>query len=339
MSGASLDTLSVRQVAARKPRRGASGWGAFALRRLGGLLLSVGLLVVLTFLIIPLLPGDPAIAILGTDATAESVAALRERLGLDNPLHVQFLDYLRGIVTFDLGESFRFRTPVAETIATKLPYTLQLALPAILVVIVVAVPLGMAVGVLTRGGRRPWLAGLFGTIAGLFASFPAYVVATLLIIVFAIGLRMLPAGGASTTSALVLPVAALALGPTFAVARVVRQETYTVLEQDFMRTARGHRLDAARLYLAHALPNLLSSTLTLIGLILAGLLGGAIVIETVFSYPGLGNEVVQAIIYKDYPVIQGVILVIGALAIAINLLIDIVLGIIDPRTLGSGTRG
>ena len=127
---------------------------------------------------------------------------------------------------------------------------------------------------------------------------------------------------------------ALAVGPTFAVTRVVRQETATVLQQDFMRTAKGHRLKTARLYLVHALPNLMTSTLTLAGLILAGIVGAAVIIENVFNYPGLGSEIVQAIIYKDYPMVQGIILVIGTLAIVVNLIIDVILGLIDPRTLG-----
>ncbi|PRI12670.1 peptide ABC transporter permease [Leucobacter massiliensis] len=313
-----------------------SDWAVFAVRRLGGLVLSFAVLVVGVFLIVPLIPGDPAVAMLGSNATPEAIAALRERLGLDQPLWLQFLDFVGGLFRGELGTSFRYGVPVTEIIGTKLPYTALLALGSIAVVILVAIPLGMTVGVLTRGGRRGALSTVFGAVAGFLASFPAYVAGTLLVIVFAIGLRVLPAGGVDSPGFWVLPIAALALGPTFAVARVVRQETYTVLQQDFMRTARGKRLGAIRLYVVHALPNLMTSTLTLTGLILAGLIGGTVIIESVFSYPGLGLEVVQSIIYKDYPTIQGIILVIGALAILINLLIDVVLGVIDPRTLGGG---
>ena len=334
MSGAELTSLADAPALGIRRRFTRSSWGGFALRRLGGLILSLALLAILTFLIVPLIPGDPAIAILGPDATPASLAAMREKLHLDLPLWTQFGLYIQGLVTFDLGESFRYGSPVTTTILTKLPYTATLAFGAIAVVILVAIPLGMLIGVLTRGGRRPALATAFGAIAGFLASFPAYVVATLLIIVFAIGLHILPAGGASGTGAFVLPIAALALGPTFAVARVVRQETFDVLQQDYIRTARGRRIRAARLYLRHALPNLMASTLTLTGLILAGLLGGAVIIETVFGLPGLGMEVVQAIIYRDYPVIQGIVLTIGTIAIVINLIIDILLGLIDPRTLG-----
>ena len=315
-----------------------SPWGSFAVRRVGGLILSVSFLILLTFAIVPLIPGDPAIAILGPGATAESIALMREKLNLDTPLVQQFGTYLQGLSSFDLGTSFRYQTPVLSTIFTKLPYTATIAFGSIAVVLVVAIPLGMTVGVLTRGGRRPVIGTAFGAIAGFFASFPAYVAATILILVFAIWLKVLPPGGSAGPTTFVLPIAALALGPTFAVARVVRQETYGVLQQDFVRTARGHRISNARLYIRHALPNLMASTLTLTGLILSGLLGGAIIIETVFSLPGLGLEVVQAIIYRDFPVIRGIVLTIGLIAIFINLLIDVVLGLIDPRTLGASSH-
>ncbi|MCP1415753.1 ABC transporter permease [Paenarthrobacter sp. A20] len=314
-------------------------WVDFAVRRLGGVLLSLVMLVVLTFLIVPLIPGDPARAVAGTDASAETVAKLRAQMGLDEPLGVQFLDFVGGLLHFDLGTSFRFNDSVSLLIAAKLPYTAQLAFAAIVLVLLLAVPLGMATGILTRGGRKRWLDMLFGNTAGFLASLPGYVTATLFILCFAILIPVFPAGGADTLSALVLPTVALALGPACAVARVVRQETATVLEQDFMRTARGRRLPPLRLYLRHALPNLLTSTLTLTGLILASLLGGAIIIETVFNYPGLGNEIIQAIIYRDYPVIQGIILVVGLIATLLNILVDVILGIIDPRTLGAKTHG
>ena len=224
-----------------------SAWGAFALRRLGGLVLSLALLILMTFLMVPLIPGDPAIAILGPGATAESIAIMHQRLHLDVPLWNQFTIYLQGLGSFDLGSSFRYSTPVVATIFTKLPYTAAIAFGSIAVVIVVAIPLGMAIGVLTRGGRRPVLGTAFGAVAGFLASFPAYVAATILILVFAIWLKALPPGGAAGPATFVLPIAALALGPTFAVARVVRQETFGVLQQDFVRTARGRRITATRL--------------------------------------------------------------------------------------------
>ncbi len=330
-----MTTHAIRTM--QEPSRGLrllSGWPGYLLRRLGGLVLSFALLALGAFLIVPLLPGDPAAAMLGTNATPDSIAALRERLHLDAPMWEQFGNFVGGIFTGNLGTSFRYGTPVMDSIAGKLPYTANLALTAIVVVLIVAVPLGMLIGVLTRGGRRPGLAVTFGAAAGFLASVPGYVLGTILIVVFAIWLKALPAAGATEATSSVLPVLALAVGPTFAVTRVVRQETATVLQQDFMRTAKGHRLKTARLYLVHALPNLMTSTLTLAGLILAGIVGAAVIIENVFNYPGLGSEIVQAIIYKDYPMVQGIILVIGTLAIVVNLIIDVILGLIDPRTLG-----
>ncbi|MEH0633518.1 ABC transporter permease [Streptomyces bottropensis] len=331
-----LPAAAVRQV----PRlRLGGGWAGFAVRRAGGLLMSMLLLVVVTFLIVPLLPGDPARAIAGTNTSPATLAAIRERLGLDEPMATRFVHYLGDIASGRLGTSFRFDTPVADIVSTRLPYTVQLVIPAVLLSLLIAVPLGMAVGVLTRDGRRRRLGVGFGTVAGLLASAPVYVVATLLIVLFSISLGLLPSGGATTPSALVLPIAALCIGPAFAIARVVRQETGSVLAQDYMRTARGHRLGSVRLHLRHALPNLVTSVLTLSGLVLTSLLGGTIILENVFTYPGLGTEVVQAIIYKDYPVIQGIILVVGMLALLVNLLVDVVLGIVDPRTLDGGRRG
>src|SRR3569833_1120984 len=316
-----------------------TGWAGFAARRLVGLALSLALLAIGAFLIVPLIPGEPAVAILGPNATRESIEALRERLGLNEPISTQFAHYVSGLFHGDLGTSYRYRIPVTQIIAAKFPYTAPLALTAIAIVLIAAIILGMTVGVLTRGGRRRALGTVFGTVAGFFAALPSYVTGALLVMLCAITWKLFPAGGADAPGVLVLPITALALGPTFAVARLVRQETHQVLQQEFMRTARGHRLPTARIYLVHVLPNLLTSTLTLAGLVLSSLVGGAVVIETVVNYPGLGLEEVQAIIYKDYPVIQGIILVIGSLAIAINLLIDVILGLIDPRTLGGRGNG
>jgi peptide/nickel transport system permease protein len=225
---------------------------------------------------------------------------------------------------------------VSSIIATKLPFTAELAVLGILLVLLVSIPAGMLVGIITRGGRRKWLDVSFGMLTGFFQAVPQFVIATMLVVVFAIILKVLPAAGAANLSSLILPVVGLSVAPICSIARVVRRETSTVLEQDYLRTARGWRLPPLRLYARHALPNLMTTTLTLAGLILAGMLGGAIIIENVFNWPGLGKEIVTAIVNKDYPVIQGIILVLGFLAIILNLLVDVILGIIDPRTLGGG---
>jgi len=342
-----LDTISAlpgspepgsAPAAAGRAPHGHSPWLSFAIRRGGGILLSGGLLIVVTFFMVPLIPGDPAVAVAGADATKVQIDAIRESLGLNLPLGTRFIDYLTGIFTGHLGESFAYHQSVASIIATKLPFTATLAACGIIIVLIVSIPLGMLVGILTHGSRNRWLDVGFGTLTGFFQAVPQYVMATILVVIFGITLAVLPVAGAGSPASIVLPVAALSIAPICSVSRVVRRETATVLEQDFMRTARGHRLAAVRLYARHALPNLLTTALTLSGLVLSGMLGGAIIIETVFSWPGLGREVIAAIVNKDYPVIQGIILVLGAMAIVINLLIDIVLGAIDPRTLGGKTH-
>ncbi|ALJ20415.1 peptide ABC transporter permease [Microbacterium sp. No. 7] len=305
------------------------------MRRAATLLVSVLALVVVTFLIVQLIPGDPAISIAGPDASPERVAQIRAELGLDLPVWRQFLDYAAGLLAGDLGDSFSWGVPVSTIIANRIPYTLTLALVSMAVVLVVAIPAGLAVTVLTRGGRRRGLDLAFGAITGLFSAVPGYVTATLLVVVFAIAVPLLPpayTAGAGWRG-LVLPVVALSLGATCTLARVVRRDSAAALELDYIRTARGWRLPAPRIYLRHLLPNVITATLTLSGLLLSGMFAGAVVVEVVFAWPGLGSAVVKAIVSRDYPVIQGIVLVVGVLAMLVNLVVDVLLGTIDPRSL------
>jgi peptide/nickel transport system permease protein len=311
-------------------------WAAFAMKRAGGLVLSFVVLTVVTFLIVPLIPGDPAVVAAGDGATAEQIERVRISLGLDQPLLSQFFGYFGGVLRGDLGVSFISGESVAAVIASRFPYTAEIALLAIFLVLVIAVPLGMTVAILTRGGRMQWLDTVFNVLTGLFYSLPQYVMATFLVVVFAVTLGWFPAGGAATLSSLVLPTVALMLGPTCTIARIVRREAAVVLDKDYVRTARGWRLTPARTHLRYVLPNLVTTTLTLSGLILAAQLGGAVVIETVFAWPGLGHGIVTAILNRDYPVIRGTILVLGMLATFIVLIVDVLLAVIDPRNLGGG---
>lgn len=321
----------------RTGSRGLSPWGQFAIKRGIGLIMTVVVLVLLTFFIVRLIPGDPAVSAAGSDATPAQVEVVRKQLGLDVPLPQQFINYVSGLLHGDLGQSFSLRGSVTSVVFARLPFTAGIAFIAMALVLVVAVPLGMAVGVATRGGRRRWLDTIFGFGTGLIAAIPSYVMATFLVLIFAITFTLFPPAYSRVhpATSFILPVLGLAIGPICIVARVVRRETSVVLEQDFMRTARGWRLRGARLYAKYALPSLMTSTLTLSGLILTSMLGSAIIIETVFGWPGLGLGIVQAIINKDYPVIQGIILVLGILAALLTLFVDILLGLIDPRTLGS----
>ncbi|PSL00329.1 peptide/nickel transport system permease protein [Murinocardiopsis flavida] len=311
-------------------------WPAFLLRKAAELLLAMVALVVITFAIAHLIPGDAARVVAGVDATAEQVEDTRARLGLDRPLAAQFWDYLSGVLTADLGESFRTGQPVSEVIANRLPFTASIALFGIALTLGVSLALGLAVAGLTRGNRNPWLDSAFGWATGVVLALPVYVIGAVLIVVFAVNWGVLPAAGADSLYSYVLPTIAIALGPIASMSRLVRREAAVVLEQDYMRTARGRRISTFRQYAKHAVPNLLASTLTLSGLILAGMIGGAIIIESVFAWPGLGRAVVDSIIERDYPMTRGIILTVGAVAVALNTAIDIILALVDPRTLRAG---
>lgn len=304
-------------------------WGAYLVRRLAGLIAVAVTLVAGTFLMVQLIPGDPARVVVGSDATPSDVDRARHELGLDQPLLTQFGTYTGHLLRGDMGTSFQTQEPVAEIIGGRLPFTAEIALIAVLVVLVLAVPLGLAAA--ARGSRRT--DGTFTFVTGTVGATPEYIIGTLLVLGFAIKLGWFPAAGAETVSSMVLPVAALVLPATCVMARIVRSEATHVLTQDYMRTARSRRLPPLRLYARHALPNLLTATLTLGGLILAGLLGGTVVVESVFAWPGIGQRVVEALLVRDYPVIQGCVLVLGLLAALLNLVVDIVLALLDPRTL------
>ncbi len=325
--------------AVQRPSRAMNPWLSFAIRRGASLIVTFLALVVVSFLIVQLIPGDPAFAIAGANADLADVERVRQELGLDLPLAQQFTTYMAQVLSGDLGTSFIYRQPVATVILSRLPFTATIAVAGIVTVLLIAIPLGMLVGLLTRGGRRTWLDTGFGVVTGFLDSIPGYIVATFLVVLFALGVGIFPVlppaySTRMVAESFVLPVAALAIGPICTVSRVVRRETAVVLENDYMRTARGWRLPAHKHYVKWALPNLLTTTLTLSGLIFSGMIGGAIVIESVFALPGLGTGIIKAILDRDYPVIQGMVIVIGMIAAAINLLVDIVLGLIDSRNLG-----
>ncbi len=316
----------------------AGAWRRFLLRRAGGLVVNLALLVLVTFLIVQLIPGDPATAIAGENATLAQVELVRTQLGLDQPVIVQLGQYLLGVVQGDFGDSFRYRVPSLDVVGAAVPYTMTITVVSVVLLLVIGIALGMAVGVATRGDRRRWLDLAFTGATGVISSVPTYVFATGLVVVFAVTLRILPPAYSPAYdfgTAAILPIAALTIGGACSVARIVRRETAVILEQDYMRTARGWRLPALSLYAKHMLPNLLTTALTLAGIILTALLGSALITEAVFAWPGLGGVIVQAIaIDKDYPVIRAAVFVIGLISLVITLVIDIVLGLLDPRTLG-----
>ncbi|TGD30272.1 ABC transporter permease [Brevibacterium sp. S22] len=314
----------------------ANEWTVFAMRKAAELIAAFFALIILTFAIVHLIPGDAARVVAGIDATPDQVAQTRTDLGLDQPILTQFWSYFSGVLTGDLGDSFRTHQPVVDAIASRLPFTLSIAALGIVITLVVSLALGLTVAGLTRGNRNQWLDTAFGWSTAVVLALPVYVIGAILIVVFAVSLGVLPAAGASSLVSYVLPTLAIASGPIASMSRLVRREAAVVLEQDYMRTARGWRISRLRQHVKHATPNLLSSTLTLSGLILASMIGGAIIVEAVFAWPGLGRAVVDSIIDRDYPLTRGIILTIGGIAIVLNIAIDIVLAIVDPRTLHSG---
>ncbi|MGH1565760.1 ABC transporter permease [Mumia sp. DW29H23] len=309
-----------------------SPWLSFAARRLGRFLVSLWVLVTAAFLMIHLVPGDPVRASLGMNAPPEQVEARREALGLNDPLLTQYWDYVKGIFSGDLGTSMMSNQPVSQVISDRLPATLELALLAFLLVLVVAIPLGVTMAVLTRGGRRRGAELGFTATSVLLAAIPEFLVAVLLAYVFAVTLGWFPVAGNTEPGAAVLPVVALAIGPAAVLARIVRVEMLAVLGNDYIRTARAKRLPPFAVYVRHALPNALTATLTLGGLLLTGLVAGTLLVENVFAWPGLGSAIVGSILDRDYPMVQGIVLVYGIGVLLVNLVVDVLLAVLDPRS-------
>jgi peptide/nickel transport system permease protein len=307
-------------------------WLGFAVRRLGRLVGSVLVLVSAAFLMIHLIPGDPVRGALGPAAAQCLVDALRASLGLDDPLWQQYLNFLHHLVTGNLGTSITTGLPVSDVIRDRLPATVELAVAAFLVAVLIAVPLGLAMGVLTRGGRRPRAELGFTSTAVVLAAIPEFLLAVGLVYVFAVTLHWFPVAGRGSVASYVLPVLSLAVGPAAVLARICRVELLAVLQTDYLRTARAKRLPPAAIYLRHALPNAVTATITLGGLLLGGMVAGTVLVENVFGWPGLGSTIVSSIIAKDYPLVQGVVLVYGVGVLLVNLAVDVTLALLDPRS-------
>jgi peptide/nickel transport system permease protein len=309
-----------------------SAWTRFALRRLGRLLVSLWVLVTAAFLMIHLIPGDPVRAALGATAPPSLVAARRAALGLNDPLPVQYAHYLRDLFHGRLGTSMTSGLPVSQVIGDRYPATLEIAVLAFALAIAVSIPLGLTMAVLTRGGRRRPTELAFTSTSVVLAAIPEFLLAVGLVYVFGVHLGWVPVAGRSGPDSYVLPVVSLAVGPAAVLARIVRVETLAVLQADYIRTARAKRLPDRLIYLRHALPNALTATLTMAGLLLSSMVAGTVLVENVFAWPGLGSTIVGSILAKDYPVVQGVVLVYGAGVLVVNLAVDVALGLLDPRS-------
>ncbi len=285
------------------------------------------ILIVFMFILVRILPGDPARLIAGLEATEEDVERIREVLGLNKPLHEQFIDYMSGLLRGDLGTSIKYDRPVLEEILARFPKTLELAIAAELIAIALAIPLGVV------SALKPYTkTGLLATIVSLIgSSMPIYWLGLMLIYIFSVQLRLLPSSGTGTLAHLVLPAVTLATLLMGNLVRITRASVLEALESNYIVTARSKGLREEVVVYRHALRNALIPIITITGLQLGALLGGAILTETVFAWPGLGQLLLTAINSRDYPLIQGIIIFYAVILIVINLVIDIAYAYIDPR--------
>jgi len=281
----------------------------------------------LVFSLIHLVPGDPAQAMLGDGASPQDVAELRTSLGLDQPLLTQYLAFLRHAVTGDLGKSFRTGQPVTTMIIERIPATAELAFAAMVVAIVIALPLGIVAAV-WRGTAIDYGAMTFA-LAGV--SIPNFWLGPLLAIVFAVEFGWLPVSGRGTLAHLVLPAFSLGLALAAILARMTRASLLDELGELYVRAARARGVSNAASITSHALRNSMIPLLTIIALQFGAVLTGAVITETIFAWPGIGRLLIQSIGFRDYPMVQGCILLIAVTYVTVNLLTDLMYGVLDPR--------
>lgn len=307
----------------------------YILRRLVALGLTLLAAALVIFIVLEILPGDPAAVTLGLNAAPEALAALRAEMGLDKPAVLRFFIWLSGLATGDLGQSYTYRVPVLQLITERMAVTLPLALMAMALAAAIGIPLGMLAA--SRHGRLADAGVMAFAQAGL--AIPNFWFGLLLVLVFAVGLGWLPAGGfpgwqvgfGVSLKALLMPALALALPQAAIIARVTRSSMLDTLQEDFVRTARAKGLSEGTTMRRHALRNALIPVVTILGLQFSVLIAGAIIIENVFALPGLGRLVFQAIAQHDLIVVKDLVMLFAGLAILINFAVELLYGLIDPR--------
>lgn len=295
----------------------------------------VWVVVSLVFLLIHLVPGDPVVQMLGEGATASDISALRHSYGLDRPLSRQYLAYWHGLVHADLGQSLRLHDSVTHLVLQRYPYTLALTAAAMVIAVLLSIPGGIASAV----HRGQWQDRLLGVLSLGGLSFPNFALGPILILFFSIRLGWLPVSGAGSPSEpwsgfaahLVLPAFTLGLSLAAILTRMVRTAMLEELQQDYIRTAYAKGLSERVVVYRHALPNALIPILTVLGLQFGSLLAGAIVTETIFSWPGIGRLTLSAISNRDYALVQGSLLAVGATYVLVNLLTDLAYAVVNPR--------
>lgn len=300
-------------------------------RRLMQLVPVLFLVSIIVFFTMHLLPGDPAELMLagaeGGMVTPERVDELKQLMGLNDPLPVQYWRFISGAVQGDLGTSIRFRTPVTELVVDRMPYTIRLALVGMAVAIVIGVTLGTLAAVF-RGG---WIDTVAMALSFVGASMPVFWLGLLLILFFGIRLAWLPTSGTAGWQALVLPGITLGFVSSAIISRLTRSSLLELMREDFARTARSKGLGSWGVLVHHVAKNAMIPVVTIFGLQFGGMLAGTVITEVVFSRPGLGRLVVNAILWKDYPLIQGTILFLSVIYMSVNLIVDVTYAWLDPR--------
>ena len=312
--------------------------GAYLIRRTISTIVLLYLIITAVFLLLHLLPGDPALAVLGgidANPSEEDVAAVREKLGLDRPLYVQYFDYLGSVVRLDFGESFVSGRSVSADIATRLPRTLMIIVPAIIVAVVVGMPLG----IIAARYRQSLIDPAVSAVALLGFSVPVFVSGLMLVYIFSIQLSWLPANGyvdprddfLEYVQRSILPIIALSLGPMALTMRMTRSSMLEQLGLDYVRTARAKGLTELTTLYRHVLRNALLPIVTIVALQFGAMFAGSVLVESIFNWPGVNTYLLTAIGVRDYPVVQGVVAVVATIFVLINFLTDISFAFFDPR--------
>jgi ABC-type dipeptide/oligopeptide/nickel transport system permease component len=301
--------------------------GLYVLKRLLQLILVLFGISIAVFLILRVIPGDPAALMLPLDAPREQVEHLREILGLNEPLHVQYLTFLSDAVRGDLGDSFRWKIPASGLVFSRLPATLQLTVAAMLW----AVVLSFIMGILAGAHQGSLVDRLVLALNSLIQATPSFWFGLVLIIIFALQWRLLPAMGRGGLEYILMPSFTLSLVLIPTLALTIRTNLHQILHEDFVRTARAKGLPEGKVLLKHAMAPLLISLITILGMQFGRLLGGAFIIEVVFAWPGIGDLTLQAIRARDYTVVQAVTLIVSGIFVLVNLLVDLSYAFIDPR--------
>jgi ABC-type dipeptide/oligopeptide/nickel transport system permease component len=280
-----------------------------------------------TFVLLRMVPGDPARLILPENASQAEVLQMRKLLGLDEPLYTQYFLYMRDLIRADFGTSFQYSVPAIELVVERLPQTIRLSLAATALTLALAVPAGILAAV-----RRQTFCDFGAMLAAIFGqSIPNFWLGLMLILVFSVNLPWLPVSGASTWLHYVLPTVTLAAYLMALVARLTRSSMLEVLRQDYVRTAHAKGLAQRMVLWRHALKNAAIPIVTVVGMQIGTLLGGAVVTETIFNWPGIGKLVIEAIWRRDYPIVQAVLLLSAFVFVVINLLVDLLYSYLDPR--------